>query len=192
MPRYNYLHGLTVIAATLGLFLCSPDVQAANNVQVFPPLQPSPPFPPNTPCPQGETLALLWNGVGNVQCANVPTCTPAQGLQFDSATGSFICVTPCAGPQAVQIDGQACPAGQSGSIYTPGQKNCDGTITPTGAQIDTCTTVPTNIQIPAESTISCQVGQTITGFFDGSGNFNTNCNLGTCVTYNCTAGGLIP
>ena len=30
------------------------------------------------------------------------------------------------------------------------------------------------------------------GFFDGNGNFNTNCNLGSCVMYNCTAGGLIP
>jgi hypothetical protein len=179
--------------AITGWFLCpSVGYAAAATDQVFPPLLPN-----GSQCPKGTSLALVWDGVTNVQCLAVPTCNPGlgQGLTFNQ--GTFSCVTPCI-PQPVMItSGQPpCPSGETGSpTAIPAMTSCvpGAPPIPTGAPSqNTC-----SISVPVATTaiIQCAVGTTMYGAFDGTGNLNSElctANPSACSSYTCSAGGLVP
>ena len=191
MPQYNHLRKLAVAAIVAALFLCPAGGYAAD-VQIFPPQPPN--TPPGTTCPPDTadyTYALIWDGVSNVQCSQIPTtCTPGQGLQFDytsgdSNQGNFICVTPCSGPVTTQTNVQSCPNSQTGSTYTAVTTQCDGTST--SSNVNSC-----GMLIPAVSYIQCNIGETVTGYYDANGQFDTQCtgSATPCSSYTCTASGL--
>lgn len=174
----------TLAAAFAGLLLFSPHA-FANEVQIFPPQTIT-----GSACPQGDANGLLWDGIHNVECVYVPTCSAAlgQGLTFDGT--KFSCVTPCV-PQPTAINSGTCPPGEIGSpVSQPAVLNCDGTITLTGA-------APTNtcqVWVAASSMVPCSPGQTLTGYLDTTGAYHGACGgiNPPCVNYTCTASGLVP
>jgi hypothetical protein len=184
MSEHTDIYKLAVASAIAATFLF-PSRGYAGEVQIFPPQTVA-----GVACPQGNSLALTWDGIHNVQCSNIPTCNTAlgQGLTFDGS--NFSCVTPCV-PQPTTIDSGTCPAGEIGApVSQPAMQNCDGTITPTSA-------APTNtcqVWVPAVGDLACTPGQTLTGYIDANGSYNPQCGGANppCVNYTCTAGGLVP
>jgi hypothetical protein len=184
MPGHDHLYKLALSAAVAGAFLF-PLRGYASDVQIFPPQTVT-----GLVCPQGDTLALTWDGVHNVECSNIPTCSTAlgQGLTFDGS--NFSCVTPCV-PQPTTINSGTCPPGEIGApVAQPAVLNCDGTITPTGA-------APTNtcqVWVAAAAMVPCTPGQTLTGYLDATGSYHAQCGGANpaCVNYTCTASGLVP
>jgi hypothetical protein len=183
MLGHNHFYKLALAAAVAASFLF-PSRGYAKDVQIFPPQTIA-----GLACPQGNSLALTWDGTHNVECSNIPTCNAAlgQGLTFDGS--NFSCVTPCV-PQSTTINSGTCPPGETGSpVSQPAVQNCDGTITPTSApSTNTCA-----VWVPAIGTTPCIPGQTLTGYIDANGNFNDSCGGSNpaCVNYTCTAGGLV-
>jgi hypothetical protein len=187
MPGHNHLYILALAAAVAGTFLF-PSRGDASDVQIFPPQTVA-----GLVCPQGDTLALTWDGTHNVECSNIPTCNAAlgQGLNFDGS--NFTCVTPCV-PQPTTIDSGACPSGETGSpVSQPAMTTCDGSPPiPTGAPaVNTCTAT---VEVPFTIVMACNVGQVVYGEYDSTGNFNTEvCSQASshCAYYTCTASGLV-
>jgi hypothetical protein len=184
MSGHTDLYKLAV-ASAIAATLLFPLRGYASDVQIFPPQTVA-----GLTCPQGNSLALTWDGTHNVECSNIPTCNTAlgQGLTFDGS--NFSCITPCV-PQATTIDTGTCPPGEIGApVSQPAVLNCDGTITPTSAS-------PTNtcqVFVAAIGSVPCTPGQTLTGFIDANGNYNVACGGANpaCVNYTCTANGLVP
>lgn len=175
--------GILFFVAFTGMLLFSP-LAFADDVQIFPPQPPA-----GTPCPQGSAAGLLWDGIHNVECVNVPTCNTAlgQGLTFDGA--KFTCVTPCI-PQPTTITSGTCPPGETGAPASqPAVLNCDGTITPTSSEItNTC-----QVFVPAFSAVACTPGQIMMGYLDANGTYYSACGGSNppCVAYICTSSGLV-
>jgi hypothetical protein len=172
-------------AAFLATLLLFSSPGFAGDVQIFPPQTIT-----GAVCPRGTSTGLLWDGIHNVECMNVPICNIAlgQGLTFDGT--KFSCVTPCI-PQPTTIDSGTCPPGEVGApVSQPAIQNCDGTITPTGAPAtNTC-----QVWVRSVGEMPCTPGQTLTGFIDATGAFNPACGGSNppCVNYACTASGLQP
>lgn len=178
MPGHSHHYKLALAAAVAATFLL-PSRGYASDVQIFPPQTVA-----GLVCPQGDTLALTWDGTHNVECSSIPTCNAAlgQGLNFDGS--NFTCVTPCV-PQPTTINSGTCPSGETGSpVSQPATLNCDGSVTPTGPAVNTC-----SISISSNQAVECVVGQTLSGTY--SGGIFTPCDGGSCTTYLCTAAGLV-
>jgi hypothetical protein len=187
MSIYNHLGKLAVAAAVTGLLVYPSGAYATNDdVVIFPPQLPSP-APVGTLCPPnppGYTYTLIWDGVHNVECGQVPTtCQAGQGLQFNGS--NFVCVTPCSGPTTTFQTTGACPNGETGEIGNSVVTQCDGSSTSTAT--NTCGQL---VVFPAVSAVECTVGATVVGYFDSTGSFNTQCTATTpCQNYTCTTGG---
>ena len=164
----------------LGALLTSATPSVASDVQIFPPQTAAGIIcPPNPP---GFTYSLVWDGVSNVKCAEVPlNCALGQGLQYNASTAAFVCVTPCSGPTTVQANVQSCPSGQIGNIFNSVVTQCDGSVT----------TIPTNTcgyAMTATVSTQCSPGSTMSGYIDSTGNFNMFCGGAgepVCQTFSC-------
>lgn len=168
----NWKNRLVVAGAFAG-FLTSTSMASAlsTDIQFFPPVVPGSATQVCGPSPSGYTYALVWDGVTNVQCAQVPiSCPSGEGLIYDGA--NFICSIPCMPTLNTITNGPSdCPAGQVGSVESVTQQKlvfCDGTIQtlPSSPPTNTCAPPPPQVvQITAISSITCTKGQTVTGSY---------------------------
>ncbi len=182
---------LTLLLLSVTALLAYSVPSFARDVQVFPPMKPyTTTICPPVPAGANYTYTLVWNGVNNVWCSQVPiNCTAGQGLQYSAVTGNFICVTPCSGPSTTQVPTPAaCTAtgGVQGVVIDTIVTQCDGTRTATEVCQPPTTTIPTT------SVYACPLGTTLFGAMVNGVLDVLNCNTMSCSNYLCTQSGLQP
>ena len=84
MLGHNHFYKLALAAAVAASFLF-PSRGYAKDVQIFPPQTIA-----GLACPQGNSLALTWDGTHNVECSNIPTCNAALGQASNAVVQRFI------------------------------------------------------------------------------------------------------